>query len=194
MRNRKFLIEQVENLLFYLMPTRRRKLLRGIDSIQCLKVVLTNQMRNRRKSRKMSKKKRKTIILYKNMSYIFALFLEIFKIFFQPYSQVSGHVADLSSVSFLSWPGQLKYHQFSSVRSAPSSPLYLPFCSTAELGQICFREMIENSRTGIFRVTFFFCFKTGPSAQPFIWKWVRLAGRKINMQEKHCLQPDYTYS
>ena len=45
MRNRKFLIEEVENLLFYLMPTRRRKLLRGIDSIQCLKAVLTNQMR-----------------------------------------------------------------------------------------------------------------------------------------------------
>jgi len=59
------------------MPTRRRKLLRGIDSIQCLKVVLTNQMRNP-ESWKISKKKRKTIILYKNISYIFAL------IFFSP--------------------------------------------------------------------------------------------------------------
>lgn len=71
MRNRKFLIEQVENLVFYLMLTRRRKLLRGIDSIQCLKVVLTNP----------PQKNGKTIILYKSISYIFALFLEIIKIF-----------------------------------------------------------------------------------------------------------------
>lgn len=139
-------------------------------------------MRNRRKSRKISKKKpEKQLFLQKYFIYI-CTFPREFKIFFRPYSQVSGHVADLSSVSFLSWPGQLKYYQFSSVRSAPSSPLYLPFCPTAELGQICFREMIENSRTGIFRVAFFFCFKTSPSVQPFIWKWDRLVGRQINMQ------------
>lgn len=36
-------------------------------------------------------------------------------------------------------------------------------------------------------------FKTSPSVQIFIWKWDSLAGREINMQEKHedCFSPGW---